>query len=71
MDTPIAHDANTRAALQKLADITLPPEVSLFPSTWGWGLFAVMLLAVLAIVLFSWLRRRVIAPSLRKSRSLG
>ena len=58
MDTPIALDANTRAALQKLADITLPPEVSLFPSTWGWGVFALVLLAVLAIALFSWLRHR-------------
>ena len=56
MDTPIALDANTRAALQKLADISLPPEVSLFPSTWGWGVVAVAFVAALAMALLLWLR---------------
>lgn len=37
MDPAPTLDPNTRAALQKLADVVLPPEVSLFPATWGWA----------------------------------
>ena len=41
-------DATTRAALQKLADIALPPPVSWWPQTWGWAALA-GLLALLAV----------------------
>jgi hypothetical protein len=46
-------DASTRAALQKLADIALPPPVSWWPQTWGWaGLLGLLL------ILAAWLTAR-------------
>jgi hypothetical protein len=44
MSDPI--DASARAALQKLADIPLPPSVSWWPQTWGWAVLGGLLLAV-------------------------
>jgi hypothetical protein len=41
-------DAATRAALQKLADISVPPPVSWVPQTWGWAVLAVAVLALMA-----------------------
>jgi Domain of unknown function (DUF4381) len=41
-------DAATRAALQKLADISVPPPVSWVPQTWGWAMLAVAVLALMA-----------------------
>jgi hypothetical protein len=39
-------DAATRAALQKLADISVPPPVSWMPQTWGWAGLAIAGLAL-------------------------
>ena len=50
-------DVTTRAALQKLADVSVPQPVSWMPQTWGWAV-----LAVAAMALLTW----AIARSLRR-----
>jgi hypothetical protein len=46
MNDPL--DASTRAALQKLNDIVLPPPVSWWPQTWGWAVLGALLAAAAA-----------------------
>jgi hypothetical protein len=43
MNDPV--DATTRAALQKLHDIALPPPVLWWPQTWGWAVLVALLVA--------------------------
>ncbi|MET0599635.1 MAG: DUF4381 domain-containing protein [Mesorhizobium sp.] len=51
-----ALDAATRAALQQLADIALPPPVSLLPHTIAWAVVAILLAAVAGWCLWRWER---------------
>lgn len=51
-------DAATRAALQTLADIAVPPPVSMMPATWGWALLAAVLALLIAAAALRWLRQR-------------
>ena len=51
-------DPSVRAALQKLADIAVPPPVSMMPQTWGWVALGVLVLALLAWGLVRWHRHR-------------
>jgi hypothetical protein len=46
------------ATLRQMADIVLPPPVSMLPSTWGWVLLAVVAALVIVVALWVWLRRR-------------
>jgi HAMP domain-containing protein len=46
------------ATLRQMADIVLPPPVSMLPATWGWVLLAVVVALVLVLALWIWLRRR-------------
>jgi hypothetical protein len=46
-EAAVSLDASTRAALQKLADIALPPPVSWMPQTWGWAVLAAAIVALL------------------------
>jgi hypothetical protein len=48
-------DTKARVALQKLADVSVPPPVSWAPQTWGW---AVLAAAVLALI--GWLAVRAV-----------
>jgi hypothetical protein len=48
-------DANTRAALDKLADLVVPQPVSWMPQTWGWAAVALLLL-----MLATWLAIRAV-----------
>ena len=56
-DPPLL-DAATRAALQKLADITTPSPVSWVPQTWGWVVMAVLLLLLVLWGLWRWRAHR-------------
>ncbi|MBZ9656353.1 DUF4381 domain-containing protein [Phyllobacterium lublinensis] len=55
-DTPL--DPETELALKSLADIVAPEPVSLLPQTWGWVLVAILLLALIVVAYWHWLRRR-------------
>lgn len=57
-DSTAPLDAKAQAALEKLADIAVPPPVSWVPHTWGWAVLAIVvaLLAMWAGV--RWYRRR-------------
>lgn len=50
-------DPISRLALDQLADIVTPVPVSWWPQTWGWGLLALILLALAAFAFLRWLRR--------------
>lgn len=52
-------DPLTRLALEKLADIAVPPPVSWMPQTWGWALLALVAAALLLLAVWRWHRRRV------------
>ena len=56
-DAAVALDATTRAALQKLADISMPQPVSWMPQTWGWAVLAAVALALLGWAFERGLRR--------------
>jgi hypothetical protein len=56
-DEAITLDATTRAALQKLADISVPQPVSWMPQTWGWAVLAVAVMALLGWAIARALRR--------------
>jgi hypothetical protein len=57
-DAPPTLDAQTRAALEKLADIALPAPVPWIPQTWGWATLGVVLLALAVWAFARWRRRR-------------
>jgi hypothetical protein len=44
--------------LDQLQDIVEPPPVSMAPSTWGWTALAGLLLALVALAAWAWLRHR-------------
>lgn len=50
-------DPATRAALNKLADIAVPPEVSLAPQTWGWVALLMVVVALFVFALLRWRRK--------------
>lgn len=50
-------DPITRLALHQLADIATPFPVSWWPQTWGWGMLALILLALAAFGFLRWLHR--------------
>jgi hypothetical protein len=56
-DAAITLDATTRAALQKLADISVPAPVSWMPQTWGWAVVGVAVMALLGWSIARGLRR--------------
>jgi hypothetical protein len=56
-DAAVTLDATTRAALQKLADISVPAPVSWMPQTWGWAVVGVAVMALLACAIARGLRR--------------
>lgn len=51
-------DPMLAATLRQMADIALPPPVSMMPATWGWAALAAALALALAFVLWRWLRHR-------------
>lgn len=51
-------DPGLAAALRGLADIALPPDVSMLPQTWAWAVLAALLLLAIAAALWRWLRYR-------------
>ncbi|MGF6176396.1 DUF4381 domain-containing protein [Ensifer sp. 4252] len=51
-------DPGLAAALRGLADIVLPPPVSMLPQTWAWAVLAALVLLVIAFALWRWLRYR-------------
>lgn len=55
--TPVK-DPMLQATLRQMADITLPPPVSMMPATWGWAMLAGLLVLTLVLALWRWLRRR-------------
>lgn len=58
MDPISAPDPMLDATLRQMADIALPPAVSMMPATWGWAALIAAVALVLAAVLWHWLRRR-------------
>lgn len=56
-ETAVSLDATTRAALQKLADIAVPPPVSWMPQTWGWAVLAAAMLALIGWLVVRGARR--------------
>ncbi|MCV9999633.1 DUF4381 domain-containing protein [Pararhizobium sp. YC-54] len=51
-------DPMLQATLRQMADIALPPPVSMMPATWGWAVLAGLVVLALAFALWRWLRRR-------------
>jgi hypothetical protein len=51
-------DPMLQATLRQMADITLPPPVSMMPATWGWAALAGVIILILAFAVWRWLRRR-------------
>ncbi|MDQ0321526.1 hypothetical protein QO002_003664 [Pararhizobium capsulatum DSM 1112] len=51
-------DPMLQATLRQMADITLPPPVSMMPATWGWAALAGLVVLVLAFAFWRWHRRR-------------
>lgn len=51
-------DPMLAATIRQMADITLPPPVSMMPATWGWAVLAGLVVLALAFAVFLWLRRR-------------
>lgn len=58
MDPTPAPDPMLDVTLRQMADIALPPPVSMMPATWGWAALMAAVALVLAAVLWHWLRRR-------------
>ncbi|MEJ5018774.1 DUF4381 domain-containing protein [Ochrobactrum vermis] len=50
-------DQTTEIALRSLNDLAMPEPVSWFPQTWGWGLFALILLVLILSYLALWYKR--------------
>jgi hypothetical protein len=57
-DTTAPIDAATRATLDKLADIAVPPPVPWLPQTWGWAALGVVLAVLVVWAGIRWRRRR-------------
>lgn len=55
-DAPVL-DPMAQTALRTLKDIVVPVPVSWIPHTWGWALVGLLLLAVLAMAIFTRIRR--------------
>lgn len=51
-------DPMLQATLRQMADIALPPPVSMMPATWGWAVLTGLIVVALAFALWRWLRRR-------------
>ncbi|NVP56112.1 DUF4381 domain-containing protein [Mycoplana rhizolycopersici] len=51
-------DPMLAATLRELADIALPPPVSMMPATWGWVALAALIALALAFALWRWRRHR-------------
>lgn len=56
--TTPAHDPMLDATLREMADISLPPAVSMMPATVGWAVVAMVVLLALAFALWRWLVHR-------------
>lgn len=56
--TTPAIDPGLAAALRGLADIALPPDVSVLPQTWAWAVLAALVVLAIAFALWRWLRYR-------------
>jgi hypothetical protein len=56
-ETAVSLDVATRVALQKLADVSVPPPVSWIPQTWGWAVLTTGLLALIGWLAVRGLRR--------------
>ncbi|RDL48282.1 hypothetical protein BLJAPNOD_04557 [Ensifer sp. M14] len=56
--TTPAVDPGLAAALRGLADIALPPHVSMLPQTWAWAVLGALLTLALAFALWRWYRYR-------------
>lgn len=57
---PPTVDPGLAAALRGLADIALPPDVSMLPQTWAWAVLAALVVLAIAFALWRWLRHRAI-----------
>jgi Domain of unknown function (DUF4381) len=55
---PATLDPSTRAALEKLADIAVPPPVSFMPQTWGWAVLGAILVLLAGWCLARWQHHR-------------
>lgn len=53
-------DPGLAAALRGLADIALPPDVSMLPQTWAWAVLAALVVLAIAFALWRWLHYRAI-----------
>lgn len=53
-------DPMLQATLRQMADITLPPPVSMMPATWGWAVLAGFVALALALLFWRWLRHRAL-----------
>lgn len=51
-------DPMLQATLRQMADIALPPPVSMMPATWGWAALAGLIALTLVFALWRWLRYR-------------
>jgi hypothetical protein len=51
-------DPMLQATLRQMADITMPPPVSMMPATWGWAALVGVIVLILAYAVWRWLRRR-------------
>jgi hypothetical protein len=56
-EAAVSLDATTRAAMQKLADISVPPPVTWMPQTWGWAVLAAAVMALLGWAITRSMRR--------------
>ncbi len=51
-------DPATEQALKSLADIAMPAPVSWIPQTWGWAMLAIIILGLIAVACWRWMKRR-------------
>ena len=51
-------DPMLEAVLRRMADIAVPPPISMVPATWGWALLAALVVLLLAYALWLWVRHR-------------
>lgn len=53
-------DPGLAAALRGLADVALPPPVSMLPQTWAWAVLAALVALAIAFALWRWFHYREI-----------